>query len=211
MSWLDFTGASLSLISTYYFTKSYHRAWVIGILAITLNTILYWQKGIYGHIFLEGVYFFIMIAGLLKWKNDARLVVYQLTVKQFLYCLPVVMVSFGAYAYFLVHYTASTVPMWDAVTTVLSLFAQGLMIYKLLLCWMLWFVVDLMIAILQWQQGMPFHSIVTFLYLGLAVSGYINWKKHLSQTTFEISSLSLFSSKNNSVSAIQSGLANKNP
>lgn len=201
MNWLDVVGASLSLISTYHFTKSYHSAWIIGIFAIVLNTILYWQKGVYGHVLLECIYFVIMIIGLMKWKSNNNTTVYQLSTKQMLIASSIAFSLFLSYAYFLIAYTPSTIPYWDASTTVLCLFAQAMMIYRIIQCWMIWFVVDAMIVILQWQQGMPFHSIVTFIYLGLAILGFLRWKKDLLHPVADKLSFSIFSSKNNSVSS----------
>lgn len=211
MNWLDLSGAALSLVSTYHFTKSRHTAWMIGILAILLNTVLYAQKGIYGHVFLEFIYLFVMIAGLRKWKSAQSNAVYQLNLKQVSICIIAVCTVFSLYALVLIHLTPSKIPFWDAGTTVLCLFAQGLMIYKILLCWMIWFVVDAMMAVLQWQQGMPFHSLVTTMYLGLAVLGYLRWRKLLVQEAF-VWRVVFSPDKSKAVtSPLHNGLANKNP
>lgn len=209
MIWLDVTGASLSLVSTYHFTKGRHSAWVIGMLAIFLNIALYWQKRIYGHVFLEAIYFIIMCIGLFKWKNEQKLKTYKLTPMQAGYCAFIAISAFIGYFFILVHFTNSQMPYWDASTTILCLFAQGLMIYKILLCWVIWFVVDLMIAILQWRNDMPFHSLVTLSYLGLAISGYIHWKKHLCHVTLDKSSFFPFLFKKSSTSIIGNALENK--
>lgn len=207
---LDLTGASLSLLSTYFFTQNKHCAWQIGIAAICLNIILYTQKGIYGHIFLEFIYFLVMIWGLLHWKKNPP-TIYRMACNTWLWVGGTTLIIFILYAGFLVHYTKSTIPYWDAITTILSLLAQTLMIYRVLMCWVIWFVVDALIAILQWQQQMPFHSLVTFLYLGLAVRGYVYWKDHFHQTTLDIPSNPFGAFKNWMVSSNVNGLANKKP
>lgn len=194
MNYLDFIGASLSLICTYYFTQAKRIAWVIGIAAILLNSVLYWQKGIYGHLILESIYFGSMIIGWFKWSNTTShsslqpLMVKHLSKKQYIYITVAATGAIGILSYFLKFYTQSDIPFWDATTTILSLCAQLLLCFKFLQCWVLWFVVDLLIALLQLYKNIPFHSALHFVYLYLAIKGYLNWQKiylqHNKETSF---------------------------
>lgn len=181
MNWLDFVGASLSLISTYYFTQACRKAWLISLLAITLNTILYWQKGVYGHLLLEGIYFISMIYGWYQWsenhtKEDRTLIRY-LSLNEMLCYVAMAITGIVLMAQGLIAYTDSTIPYWDASTTILCLIAQWLLCRKVIHCWILWFVVDAMVALLQFYKGMPFHSAVHWLYLIMAVVGYYRWRQ----------------------------------
>ncbi len=181
MNWLDFTGASLSLISTYYFTQARRLAWLVGLFAITLNFILYWQKGIYGHLVLESMYFISMIYGWYQWSagttaKQSRLIRY-LSWRHMGYYALLAICSILLMAKVLTVYTDSTIPYWDATTTILSLIAQWLLCIKIIHCWILWFVVDALVALLQLYKGLPFHSAVHWLYLIMAVVGYYRWRK----------------------------------
>jgi len=182
MNWLDFVGASLSLISTYYFTQARRLAWLVSLFAITLNTILYWQKGIYGHLLLEGIYFISMIYGWYQWSGtrtkDSRPIRY-LSFKELGYYVLGAIIGTAAIGHTLSTFTDSTIPYWDASTTVLCLIAQWLLCTKVIHCWILWFVVDAMVALLQFYKGLPFHSAVHWLYLIMAVVGYVKWRKLL--------------------------------
>lgn len=181
MNWLDLTGASLSLMSTYYFTQARRLAWLVGLFAITLNFILYWQKGIYGHLVLESVYFISMIYGWYQWSagtttKQSRLIRY-LSWRHMGYYALLAIVGILSMAKVLTVYTDSTIPYWDATTTILSLIAQWLLCIKIIHCWILWFVVDVLVALLQFYKGLPFHSAVHWLYLIMAVVGYYRWRK----------------------------------
>lgn len=181
MNWLDFVGASLSLISTYYFTKAQRLAWLISLFAITLNTILYWQKGVYGHLLLEGIYFVSMIYGWYQWSSNITTPDYRpiryLSFNEIIYYVAGAIVGILLMAKGLSTFTDSTIPFWDASTTILCLIAQWLLCRKVIHCWILWFVVDAMVASLQFYKGMPFHSAVHWLYLIMAVLGYYRWRK----------------------------------
>lgn len=178
MNWLDFTGASLSLICTYSFTQGKRYAWLIGIAAIILNFILYWQKGIYGHLLLEIIYLFTMLYGWYHWSaKKSPFLIRTLKFSQGLGYSLLATVSIPLMAQALMYGINSDIPYWDATTTVLSLLAQWLLCIKVLDCWIVWFVVDALIASLQWHKSIPFHSVLHVLYLAMAVLGFIRWKK----------------------------------
>ncbi len=179
MNWLDPIGACLSLVCTYYFTQAKRLAWLIGMLAIILNSVLYWQKGIYGTLILEGVYFVSMIVGWYQWSSrgvkTGRTIGY-LNLKQFFILTLVALISIVALASGL-KWIGSDIPYWDATTTVLSLIAQGLLCLKIIHCWILWFIVDALMASVQLYKGIPFHSALHWSYLVLAIMGYYRWRK----------------------------------
>lgn len=179
MNWLDFTGACLSLTSTYYFTQAKRLAWLIGLIAIILNTFLYWNKGIYAQTLLELTYFMSMIYGWFKWSSHSasslRIRSLRLT-EGWLYAV-VGSLAFVLLSQYLIAYTDSTIPYWDAICTVLSLVAQWMLCLKILQCWIIWFVVDALIAGLQFYKGIPFHSALHWIYLGMAVWGYWRWRE----------------------------------
>ncbi len=182
MNWLDPVGAGLSLICTYYFTQAKRSAWIIGMLAISINSILYWQKGIYGSLVLEAIYFLSMMYGLYQWSSLKPALIYSdirfLTLKQtFALCFVALLGIFSVS--FLLHKTGSDIPYWDATTTVLSLIAQALLCLKVIHCWILWFIVDALLALMQLYKGIPFHSAMHWTYLVLAVMGYWRWRSIL--------------------------------
>ncbi len=179
MNWLDPIGASLSLICTYYFTSARRFAWVLELLAITINAILYWQTALYGAVFKDGIYFLSILYGWYQWSSfgPTHRTIRYLTLKESLNLGLLAVVAIAALSQGLLHFTQSDVPFWDATNTVLSLIAQYLLCIKVIECWILWFIVDISIATLQFYKQIPFHSAVHWMYLGLAVVGYIRWRK----------------------------------
>lgn len=179
LSWLDPIGACLALICTYYFTQARRFAWILGIITLFINAVLYWQKGIYGRVGLEALYFISMIYGLYHWGHSKT----PENTRPIRYLDYRAMIGYGALtlacivalSQLLVHYTDSTIPYWDASSTILSLLAQWLLCRKIIHCWIVWFVVDAMVAAMQCYKGIPFHSAVHWLYLGMAVIGYVRW------------------------------------
>lgn len=176
--WLDLLGAALSLSCTFYFTKAKRCAWSLGILATLLNIILYLKKTLYGTALLEGVYCGIMIYGWLQWAHSStrkkQYIIKTLSYLQLSLLIGVALIlilGLGA----LFNCLASEAPYWEASITVLSLIAQLLLCFKIIHCWMLWFFVDTLMIVLQYQKALFFHSALHCLYLLMAISGYYHW------------------------------------
>lgn len=177
---LDFFGALFSLISTYFFIRLDKRAWSIGSLAILLNISLYFQKGIYADMLLESGYLVTLIWGWRLWSNDKNknaLDIRSLTPGSGLLAALIFFLLFLIIYTILIRFTDSTVPFLDALTTALSLIAQGLMCYKFIATWVLWFIVDAIYALLYAQKSIPFHSLLMLVYTLMAVFGFYSWSR----------------------------------
>lgn len=181
VSWLDPIGACIALLCTYYFTQARRFAWCLGLIAIVINAILYYEKGIYGRVGLEFLYFVSMIYGLYHWgqakSERTPTVISRLNRREILQYALLATGAIWGLAQLLQNMTNSTIPYWDATTTVLSLMAQWWLCRKIIQSWILWFFVDAMVAILQCYKGIPFHSMVHWMYLGMAVMGYYRWRR----------------------------------
>ncbi len=176
---LDIAGSAFSFLSTLFYVIASVWAWPIGIVATLINGTLYGITGIYGDMSLEGIYFISMFYGWYQWKRGGRehkaILVSSLNLK-----LSTVLVSIGVIGtvvtYFILKYlTDSHVPALDAGTTVFSLIAQWMTCKKILECWMVWFCVDAVYVGLYIYKGIPFHSVLLFVYLGMAIAGYVRW------------------------------------
>ena len=84
--------------------------------------------------------------------------------------------------YYLQHYTDAALPHWDAFTTAGSLAAQYLLMRKRLENWLLWVVVDIIYVPILWYKHLYPTSALYALYLGLAVYGYVEWRRALRRT-----------------------------
>lgn len=178
----DFLGASCSLISTYFFIRLNQKAWIVGILAIFLNSWLYWSKGIYADMTLEGCYFLSMIYGWYKWKSPSHstnqtVQIKQLSQQQLFLLFILFNLVFLLIYFLLLFFTNSSVPILDAATTSLSLVAQWLMCHKIILTWVLWFITDSLYAVMYLNKNLPFHTLLMIIYTGMAIVGYVTWTR----------------------------------
>jgi nicotinamide mononucleotide transporter len=176
---LDITGSIFSFLSTLFYVLASVWAWPIGIVATLINGSLYGITGIYGDMSLEVIYFISMFYGWYQWRRGGKqhkaLPVTRLT-PNLSGILAAIGVGGTVVAYFILkNYTNSHVPALDASTTAFSLIAQWMTCKKILECWMVWFCVDAVYVGLYIYKGIPFHSVLLFVYLGMAIAGYIRW------------------------------------
>jgi len=158
------------------------KAWLVGIIATLLNGWLYYQKGIYGDMILESLYFLSMGYGWYKWRkketlniNNAGFVSGSLRPLQWVSLGLIFCFIFTGIHYLLQTFTHSTVALLDAATTSLSLMAQWLMCHKIIVTWILWFITDALYAAMYLHKNLPFHSILMMVYTVMAIVGYLTW------------------------------------
>lgn len=191
ISLLDGVSASSSLMATYYFIRLAPCAWIISLLAICLNSYLYWKTGIYAEMGLEFIYFCTTCYGLLRWRHDDAMndnAIQPINPKQSYWIILTLIILALSIEALLSHYTNSTVPIIDALTTSLSIIAQWLMCKKIITTWILWFITDGIYTYLYFLKGLPFHMVLMGVYCVMAVIGYFNWIKLLKLNQSELTS-----------------------
>ncbi|MFY7697921.1 MAG: nicotinamide riboside transporter PnuC [Legionella sp.] len=180
MIFFDLFGSLFSLISTYFYIRLDSKAWLVSIMAILINTYLYWQSGIYADTCLELFYLLSTIYGWYQWTNKPKPNKNNL-VSHLSYWQAGCLIILGTMSYImlyktLVYFSHSTVAKLDAFTTTLSLCAQLLMCHKIIDTWILWLITDGIFAVMYYQKNLFFHSMLMIIYMGMACLGYFTWK-----------------------------------
>ena len=182
MHLLDFLGAALGIADTLLLIRCSIWAWPVGIVAIALNTLLYWNNLLFADMSLQFLYLCLYVYGWVYWhqaaqQNTKTTVIQQLKLTQTLILLGISILSITLISYLLTHFTPSTTPVFDATTTVLAIVAQWLTCKRILQNWILWFVNDTLYSLLYAYKHLPFHVAEHLFYLSLAVIGYWSWAK----------------------------------
>jgi nicotinamide mononucleotide transporter len=191
MSYLEFFGTLLNILSVYLVAKKNIWSWPIGIVATILFGILFYQIQLYSD-FLEQIYF--LITGFWGWwlwrkikdaKKDKSAYKFNGS-KLNLILIAGIIFGTAALGYFMsnIHLyfptlfpIAATFAYLDAFTTVMSFVANMLLAYKRIENWLIWITVDVIGIWLYYAKGVKFVSLLYVIFLIIATSGLIIWLK----------------------------------
>lgn len=173
------TIAGKGKISCYFF----------GLMGTGCYSWLSFENALWGNLILYMCYYFPMqITGIFEWrkhlKQDTKEIIKKrMTVSQRIkLCLIATIVCLAAIA--LIKYFNGSSPVFDGITTVLSVFGMLLTVKRYIEQWMLWMIVNGLSA-LMWLN-LVMHGAKTYatfimwtVYFILAIYFYINWKKEI--------------------------------
>ena len=150
-----------------------------GILQLVTILIISYQTGLYGKVLENGFYLLTMIIGFLLWdKNKTNDEVKTETMGYNDYAILVIFVPllvFGVSTF--VVDANSEQPVLDALTTVIGIIAQIMLIFRFREQWVLWFILDVLCIVL-WAIDGNWCLMVQYIFWTInCVYGYFCWKK----------------------------------
>lgn len=179
-TWLEVVAFVLSLAMVGCNIREIHWGWPLAALASCLYFALFWRSKLYGDAALQ-VFFAVMAGwGWAQWLRGKRadgsaLRVARLSSRGWRYLLASAAVLWPATALFLLHFTDTDVPWWDAFPTALSLIGQVLLGRKYLENWLVWIAVNVVsVGLFAWK-GLWLTSLLYLLFVGLSVVGWRAW------------------------------------
>jgi nicotinamide mononucleotide transporter len=153
--------------------------WPIGIANNIMFLILFWAAGIYADASLQVVYLGLALYGWWAWlrggAGHSALTVTRTTRAQWLVLAAAGVAGTAGLTILLDTVTDSSVPLPDAVTTVLSLLATWGQARKKLESWWLWIAADLIYVPLYAYKDLWLTAVLYVGFLGLCVLGLRNW------------------------------------
>jgi nicotinamide mononucleotide transporter len=191
MSYLEFFGTLLNIISVYLVAKNKIWTWPIGNIAVVLFAILFFQIQLYSD-FFEQIYFFITgFYGWWVWAKRGKDTEKEMPVSHNSKRNNLIYAGIIGIGTILMGYSISQIHLWlpsiftlaasfpylDAFTTVMSFAATILMAHKKIECWYLWISVDIIGIGLYFTKEVVFVSILYVIFLVLASNGLIQWRR----------------------------------
>lgn len=184
-TWAELLGFATGVVNVWLVARQHIANWPIGIANVLLLMLLFWTAGLYADAGLQIVYVVLGGYGWWHWlfggEQRSRLTVSR-TGRGEWWALGAagVLLTVALWA-LLDRATDSTVPLADAVTTVLSLLATYGQTRKLVESWWLWIVADLIYIPLYAYKGLWLTGGLYLIFLGLCVLGLRAWRADLRQ------------------------------
>ena len=143
---------------------------------------------------LQVLYIFLGFVGWWQWLHGGpqrtRLVVGR--TPRFVLLLAAVFIGLGTWGLTIILGAAHDIaPFWDALTTCLSLVAQGLLNWKKLENWWFWIAADLIYVPLYFSKRLDLTAIVYVLFLSMCFMGLTEWNRTYRQQAGSTTDLSV--------------------
>lgn len=155
----------------------------VGIANNVFFFVLFWRVGLYADAGLQVVYVALALYGWWWWLHGGpdrtALRVTRTPLAEGVVVGLLGAVATVALTAFLAGSTDSTVPFWDALTTVLSLQATWLLSRKRLENWYVWIVADVLYVVLYAYKDLHLTAVLYAGFLALCVAGLVHWRRSL--------------------------------
>lgn len=195
--WIELIGTLIGFIYLYFEYKASIYLWIASLAMTLIYVYIYADAGLYGLMGINIYYILLAIYGWVIWgfskkkKQDKQQTKTSDTPQKSgirhtpLKWIPLFIglaLVFGILLYFiLVHFTDSTVPVLDSITTSLSIIAMMLLAHKYVEQWLLWLVVNIISVYLYCVSGLYSTAVLYSVYALAAIAGYYKWLRLMKQ------------------------------
>jgi nicotinamide mononucleotide transporter len=185
VTWTEVLGFGTGALCVWLVAKQHLWNWPIGLANNVLFLLLFATAGLYADAGLQVIYMILAVYGWWSWRfggaqHDGLQVSAMPGRTAWLLGAATLLATLGLWA-LLDRVTDSSVPLWDAVTTALSLAATYGQTRKYLQCWWIWIAADVLYVPLYASKGL---WLTAGLYVGfilLCLNGYLSWRRDLRQ------------------------------
>jgi len=182
-TWLEAVAVIFGLLSVWFAKKENILVYPTGIVNVLIYVYICFHVKLYADMGINAFYFVMSVYGWYKWtRRDAQQHVRPIARASRVengYAIAGTLVSFIAIYVVLKNYTDSTVPYWDAFTTALFIIGMWMMALKKIENWIYWIIGDFLVIPLFAYKGLILTSVQYIVFLALAISGYMEWKRKL--------------------------------
>lgn len=179
---IEGAGLIFGLLSVLFLIRQSIWTWPTGIAYVFISFYIFFTARLYADLVLHVFFLWMNIYGWYYWVFGSKDTDDELPVtteKGATKMLLLVLTVFGIAlcGFLLSRYTDASLPYWDSTTTVVSLSAMWLTARKKIESWHLWFFVDVLATGIYYYKELYFYSVLYLIYIGLAISGYLAWRK----------------------------------
>ena len=184
--WEEWLSTILQIASVWYAKKNKVLVYPTGIIGVLLASYIYYfisDPPLYADAILNIYYFFMSIYGWYNWvqKKDEQLVfpISWCNKKELLIGVGIFVFFWGLIYYMLISITNSNTPMLDSLVSSTAVISMWWMAKRKMENWMAWIVSNIVAIPLNFYKGFMLFTVMYVLFLGLAVSGFKEWKKKI--------------------------------
>ena len=174
------------LLCVYLAAKNNIWNWPFAIISVGIYIFIFFDSHLYADMGLQFYFMVMNIYGWYYWSNkpstEKKIPVIVITRKEVGLSIIAVIV-FTIFLGSVLKYTSASFPYLDSFCAACSLVAQVLLARKVLENWLIWVFVDVIYVGVYIFKGLHLTAIMYAIYVGIALMGYIDWKKEYKKQT----------------------------
>jgi len=184
--YLEILGTITGLVYVIYSIRQKRILWIYGGLSSLFYIVVFYRAGLLAYMSLYFYYVGISIYGWYTWapsqeaNSPGKGRISRLRTRSWPAVLLIITLLFLILWFILKSFDRADLLWADALLTSGSIVATWLLMRKVIDHWWLWIVIDMLSAVVSIYKGLPFAAILFFIYTLLAIKGYSEWKKELS-------------------------------
>lgn len=183
-SWLEWIAVVTAIAYVILASLKSIYCWVFGLLSSFIYVYLFFVSALFMESALQVFYIVVSFYGWYSWKKSAltKQDIVRWPFRKHLIILILGGIGVLLVGLFFVYVIPEQqYPFVDAFTTIFSLFATFLVAKKILENWIFWIVIDGVSVWLYAQRDLYLSSVLMICFTGMAVYGYVRWKKEFQQ------------------------------
>jgi nicotinamide mononucleotide transporter len=177
---MEWTAVGFSLIYVFLAARQNIWCWLFGGLASAISVFLFIVVKLYAESFLFVFYVVMSVYGWMQWRKPDKgpdKPIVEWTRDRHIFIGIISVVTAVLIFSISVEFSDAAKPMMDALTTTFSICATFLVAKKVLSNWIYWIAIDAVSVYLYWSRGLDIYALLMVLYTGMAVYGFLQWKK----------------------------------
>jgi len=179
-SFLEVIGVITGLLCVYLAAKNIIWNWPFAIISVAIYIFIFYDKHLFADVGLQFYFLATNIYGWYFWSRkpatDDKTPVILIKKKEVIFAALAIML-FTFLLGSVLKYTTASYPYLDSFCTACSLVAQLFLARKILENWLIWIFVDVIYVGVYLFKGLDLTAIMYAIYVGIALMGYIDWKK----------------------------------
>ncbi|WP_459558434.1 nicotinamide mononucleotide transporter family protein [Lacunimicrobium album] len=186
MSSIEWIAAAFGFLCVWLTIRQNVLCWPVGLVQVVLYIAVFYHARLYSDLLLHIFYVFLQFYGWYHWLYGAgqrhELPITRMDLKgRFIWPILIAIITL-LWGSAMAEFTDASAPLPDAFIAVASLAAQWLLARKVLESWLIWIIVDIVAIGVFYSRSLFVTSGLYALFLVLAILGYLQWRRTVSQT-----------------------------
>ena len=190
---LELMGAISGLVCVWLLIKENIWTWPLGLVYALISLFVFYEARLFSDWLLHLYYVGMNGYGWYYWSRsskqrtvDGDIAIIHMPIKLVFFITIVTLVSVVVWGLGIEKFapTADLI-YWDSTTTVLSFTAMWRTARKYLESWIVWLVIDILLAGIYFYKGIFPYAFLYTVYIGLAVAGWMRWSRSVNRIGVE--------------------------